>query len=211
MKEDGRRRLGWLRVLGAVALTAVGAIWATETSAEEMPRVRSGSPFIRGVISDAVAWSPTFRKIVTAIGATDGIVYVEQGVCGHGVRACLNFTVTRAAGFRFLRILVDLRSTSTAKGRLDLIGTIGHELWHALEVLADRTLTTHTAIFHFYSREAPTSKDSFETAGAISAGLQVRHEAAGGATRVTQQASRDQCAGLQGMTSTDGLWTWSCS
>jgi hypothetical protein len=210
MKEDGRRRLRWLRVLGAVVLTAVGAVWPTETRAEEMPRVRSGSPFIRGVISDAIAWSPTFRRIVTAISATDGIVYVEQGVCGHGVRACLNFTVTRAAGFRFLRVLIDVRGASTHTGRLDLIGTIGHELWHALEVLADRTLTTDVAIFHFYSREAPTARTSFETKAAVSTGLQVRHEAAGRATLVTQQASRDSCAGLQGMMSTDGLWTWSC-
>jgi hypothetical protein len=205
MKEDGRRRLRWLRLLGAVVLTAVGAVWPVETHAEEMPRVRSSSPFIRGVISDAIAWSPTFRRLVTAIGATDGIVYVEQGVCGHGVRACLNFTVTRAAGFRFLRILIDLRNASTRTGRLDLIGTIGHELWHAFEVLADQTLTTAQAIFQFYTREAPTTHDSFETAAAVSVGATVRREAGGGVSLVTEE-----CAGSRGMIGNDRWWVVPC-
>jgi hypothetical protein len=205
MKEDGRRRLRWLRVLGAVALSAAGAIWATETRAEEMPRVRSGSPFIRGVISDAIAWSPTFRRLVTAIGATDGIVYVEQGVCGHGVRACLNFTVTRAAGFRFLRILIDLRGASTQTGRLDLIGTIGHELWHALEVLADRTLTTAEAIFQFYAREVPTTHASFETKAAVAIGSRVRDEAGGGVSLASYE-----CAGPRGVVSIDRWWVVPC-
>ncbi len=203
MKEDGRRRRRCLQMLGAVVLTALGALWPTDTRAEEMPRVRSGSPFIRGVLNDAMAWSPTFRRLVTAIGATDGIVYVEQGVCGHGVRACLNFTVTRAAGFRFLRVLVDLRNASTATGRLDLIGTIGHELWHALEVLGDRTLTTSAAIFQFYAREAPTTRNSFETAAAVSVGTRVRHEAGGGVSLLS-----NECAGPHG--ALDHWWVVPC-
>jgi hypothetical protein len=205
MKDDGRHRLGLLRLLGAVLLTAVAAVWPTETHAEEMPRVRSSSPFIRGVISDAIAWSPTFRRIVTAVAATDGIVYIEQGVCGHGVRACLNLTVTRAAGFRFLRILIDLRNASTPKGRLELIGTIGHELWHALEVLADRTLTTSQAIFHFYAREAPTTHAAFETAAAVSVGLRIRHEAGGGVPLVSEQ-----CAEPAGAARVDRWWVVPC-
>jgi hypothetical protein len=31
----------------------------------------------------------TFRKPLTAIEATNGVVHVEPGSCGHGVRACL--------------------------------------------------------------------------------------------------------------------------
>jgi hypothetical protein len=205
MTENADSRLHWLRVLGAIALTALGALWPTTTCADEMPRVRSSSALIRGAIDDAVAWSPTFRRLVTAIGATDGIVYVEPGVCGHGVRACLNFSVTRAAGFRFLRVVVDLRNASTSNGRLDLIGTIGHELWHALEVLADRTLDTTEAIFQFYAREAPTIRNSFETTAAVAIGGRVRREAGGGVSLVA-----GECVRPQGVIRLDRWWIVPC-
>jgi hypothetical protein len=176
MRSDWRCTLLRLLMLGTIVLTTASFASPVGVRAADMPRVRSSSAFIRGVIDDAIEASPTFRKLVTTIGGTDGIVYVEQGTCRHGVRACLSLSVTQSAGFRFLRILINLSAASTRKGRLDLIGTIGHELWHALEVLADRTLTTVAAIFQFYAREALTGHDAFETEAAVSAGARIRHE-----------------------------------
>ncbi len=173
MRGEGRRSRHLLRVLVAMVLTAAGAVRA---SAEDIPRVRSSHPFIRGVIDEAIEASPTFRKVVAAIAATDGIVYVEEGVCRHGVRACLSLSVTPSAGFRFLRVLVDVHSASTRQARQDLMGTIGHELWHALEVLGDPTLTTTAAVFQFYAREAPTVREAFETKAAVSIGHGIRRE-----------------------------------
>jgi hypothetical protein len=164
-----------------MVLTAAGAPWSARADALEIPRVRSSRQFIRDVIDQAIGASPTFRRLVAVIGATDGIVYVEEGVCRHGVRACLSLSVTRAAGFRFLRVLVDVQGASTHQGRLDLMGTIGHELWHALEVLSDRTLTTAAGVFQFYAREAPTANDAFETAAAVSIGYAIRSEVGDGA------------------------------
>ena len=43
------------------------------------PRVRGSSPVIATAIEQALEQSPTFKKLVTAITATDGIVYVHQG------------------------------------------------------------------------------------------------------------------------------------
>ena len=177
MRSDWRRTLLRLLMLGTIVLTTASFASPVRVRAADMPRVRSGSPFIRGVIDQAIDTSPTFRKLVTTIDATDGIVYVEQGTCRHGVRACLSLSVTQSAGFRFLRILINLSAASTHKGRLDLIATIGHELWHALEVLVDQALTTTAAIFQFYTREGLTSRDAFETAAAVSAGAKIRREA----------------------------------
>jgi hypothetical protein len=177
MRSDWRRTLLRLLMLGTIVLTTASFASPVRVGAADMPRVRSSSPFIRGVIDDAIEASPTFRKLVATIGGTDGIVYMEQGTCRHGVRACLSFSVTQSAGFRFLRILLDLGGASTGGVRLDLIGTIGHELRHALEVLVDQALTTTAAIFQFYAREVPTGHDSFETQAAVSAGAKIRREA----------------------------------
>jgi hypothetical protein len=188
MRSDWRRTLLRLLMLGTIVLTTASFASPVRVRAEDMPRVRSSSPFIRAVIDDAIDASPTFRKLVATIGGTDGIVYVEQGTCRHGVRACLSLSVTQSAGFRFLRILINLSTASTHKGRLDLIATIGHELWHALEVLVDQALTTTAAIFQFYTREGLTAHDAFETTAAVSVGARIRHEVGERVTLVKDQS-----------------------
>jgi len=155
--------------------------------------------------------------MVAAIGASDGIVYVEQGPCYRGLRACLSLSVTRGAGFRILRVSVDshkLREASKGNGRVDLIGTIGHELWHALEVLNERSLTTTAAIYLFYQREFPTARNSFETAAAVAVGEKVRKEAGARVGRALTVATRQtwlaQCGGPESTLGTDGWWSWPC-
>ena len=61
----------------------------------------------------------------------------------------------------------------------DLMGLIGHELQHAIEVLGDRTVTSNAAMFFFYRRIGkPHPKHfAFETDAAIALGEAVRTEA----------------------------------
>lgn len=70
-------------------------------------RVRGVSSRMVAVINDAAARSKTFHTLVDQIGSTDGIVYVAEGECGRGVRACLLLTMTLMGPNRVLRILVD--------------------------------------------------------------------------------------------------------
>jgi hypothetical protein len=58
-------------------------------------RDRTHSPAIATLIQEATERSATFRTLVETINASDGIVYVNEGHCGHGVRACV-VTVTAA-------------------------------------------------------------------------------------------------------------------
>jgi hypothetical protein len=117
-------------VIRTIALAMSLCLWPLHASAADgLAHVRSSSAAIRAVMEGAVESSPTFRKLVSALNLTDGIVYVEEGVCRHSVRACLVQSVIPAGGYRFLRILIDSRGASTSEGRLDLMGTIGHELW----------------------------------------------------------------------------------
>jgi hypothetical protein len=136
----------------------------------DLPRVRSSHAYVRAMIDEAARRSETFRRLVAAIEATDGIVYVEQGVCGHSVRSCLSLQVTTAASYRILRVVIDARQPDW-----DVMSSIAHELQHAVEVLSNAKLTTTEAIFLFYSRGQPSGA-SFETPEAVKAGNSVRNE-----------------------------------
>lgn len=135
------------------------------------PRVRSTHAYLRAMIDEAGVRSSTFRRIVDAIEATDGIVYVEHGVCKHGVRACLAVDVTAAAGYRILRVIVDARQPDW-----DVMASIGHELRHALEVLEDPGLMDMASVFQFYAQAHHEKDRPFETRAAIDAGFAVRNE-----------------------------------
>ncbi len=148
-----------------IALLGLGVARTVLADAALSPRVRSTSPYIRGIIDEAIGRSRTLLRLIQAIEATDGIVYVEPGLCGHGVRACLSLSVTNAGAFRVLRIVVD-----PSQAAWNLMASIGHELQHALEVLAEPTLIDARAVYLYYSREAPTTRRTFETQAAIKAG-----------------------------------------
>ena len=169
MRATSERLRGLFRgmVIGAVvALMASGASQAMAAGAEGgMPRVRSTTASIATLIVQGVNWSATLRQLVDTIRRTNGIVYVEEGECGHGVRSCLTHSVVSSGGYRFLRILVDARQPAA-----DLLASIGHELRHAIEVLEDPAITSAEAIFLFYSRGVMFGGEPFETPEAIRAG-----------------------------------------
>jgi len=151
--------------------------------------VRSTDAAIREMLDDGAWESPTFRGLIGAVIAHDGIVYVEDGVCLHSVHACLLMNVTAAGGYRILQIVIDRQGVMAHRRRLDVIATIGHELRHAVEVLSEPAITTGAALFHFYSRKAGTSNPTFETPAAIDAGLRIRRELGRGDTFVWEQVA----------------------
>ena len=140
---------------------------ATETHAAE--RVRA-DPGLAALIAETAGRSATFRQMIEAIDASDGLVYVARGRCGHGVRACVNFLVVVGPN-RLLRIILDDRSTDA-----QAMGSLGHELRHALEVLAEPAVTSAAAMHLFYHRIATRRDHGFETDAAIFSGDTVRAE-----------------------------------
>jgi hypothetical protein len=158
-------------VAGLVAGIAETA-GAEDADIAPLHRVRSASPAIAVAIREGTERSATFRRLVDTIESTNGLVYVEEGLCGHSVRACLVLSIKVAGPYRMLRILVDTR-----KADRELIGSIGHELQHAVEVLSDPSVTDYYKVYSFYQREGPTGSDRFETLAAVRAGLEVLAEA----------------------------------
>ncbi len=128
-------------------------------------------PMIAQLIAAAPAGSVTFRGLVAAIDATNGIVYVEAGQCRYGARACLPHSIHVAGPNRILRIVVNLR-----RDRTELIGAIGHELHHALEVLREPGITTTQGMFFHFNGMSRTATGRFETQAAVEAGIQIERE-----------------------------------
>jgi hypothetical protein len=84
-------------------------------------------------------------------------------------------SITVAGPNRVLRILVDTRKAKD----WELMAAIGHELWHAVEVLGEPNVTTAAAMFFFYHRRASDhigSRATFETQAAIKVGNAVLAE-----------------------------------
>ena len=136
-----------------------------------MARVRSSNTAIAAVIKAATDQSATFKGLIDTINSSNGIVFVEAGRCGHSVRACLVLSVTMAGPNRLLRVVVD-----TKKADWDLMGSLGHELQHAIEVLGNQKVTNNSAIYFFFEQANPTSQGRFETEAAITVGDRVRAE-----------------------------------
>ena len=157
-------------VLIVLAVVAVRPAAAAE-GGRPIPRVRTNNPSIAALIELGRDRSTTFRHLLETIEASDGLVYIEDGRC-HGRPACLLPSVTVAGPNRILHVRLNTRATER-----DLIGSIGHELRHAIEVLSDPAVTSDAAIYNFYLRNYPSAvKDAFETKAAIDAGLAVRAE-----------------------------------
>jgi hypothetical protein len=174
-------------VMAVMVASVVGGPHQASAGETTSGRVRPGNAAIAALVHQAGEASPTFRRLVERIDAGDGLVVIREGRCKHGRRACL-VTVTMAGTTRVLWITLDTRDTAPV-----LMGLIGHELQHALEVLAEPGVTTAIAMFAFYNRAADTQRGGpvFETQAAITAGETVLAEV----RRQTRLASRRTASG----------------
>jgi hypothetical protein len=167
--------------LGFAVLTAGPAVRGAGSGVvaegpSPLPRVRSSDSALAGLIAQATRGSETFRRLITSIQASNGIVYVEPGRCGHGVRACLKIWMQVSGPNRFLRIVID-RSPSDRD--LQVMGSLGHELQHAVEVLSEPAVTKGATMYNFLRRTASNHSNRFETTAAVNAGNDVIDELMG--------------------------------
>jgi len=163
-----------IRALGAHAalMAALSAVAVQPVAAQVIPRVRSHDARIVAAIARGRGASPTFRRLVETIEATDGLVFVDEGRCEGGVRACLLPLVTVAGRSRVLRIFVNLRKAPGC----EMVEMIGHELQHAIEVLTHPGIRSDVQAYNFFDMVGRTSAGRFETDAAMEAGLAIARE-----------------------------------
>jgi hypothetical protein len=160
-----------VNLIGAAGLISMAPITGRSLEAD-LPRVRPNySPLIAELLVEGAKRSASFRQLVQKIDASDGIVYVEEGRCGHQVRACLALTVRIAGPNRIMRIIVEPRRYHD-----ELIAAIAHELQHAVEALSNPAVRDAFTMYWFFDRIGRTDTGAFETEEAIQMGLNVLHE-----------------------------------
>ena len=159
-----------------IAIVCLSPAIHGQPAAPQVPaitRVRSENPLLSAAIVQGAERSTTFRRLIERIDATDGLVYVMEGKCGQGVRACLHMSLELSGTNRLLRILVNPRRAPGC----ELMGSIGHELQHALEALSNPNVRTSFGLSSFFHQIGPEGPRRFETPEAIQVGLRVEKEA----------------------------------
>ena len=159
-----------------IAIVCLSPAIHGQPAAPQVPaitRVRSENPLLSAAIVQGAERSTTFRRLIERIDATDGLVYVMEGKCGQGVRACLHMSLELSGTNRLLRILVNPRRAPGC----ELMGSLGHELQHALEALRNPNVRTSFGLSSFFHQIGPEGPRRFETPEAIQAGLAVEKEA----------------------------------
>jgi len=136
-----------------VVLLVCLASCARDATAGDVPglftRVRSTERFMISLIREGYDRSSTFGSLVDTLQQSNVIVYVQPAVCAGGrIRSCLT-SVNGSAAERHIRINVDTRTSHNA-----LIGTIAHELQHAVEI------AEHTDVF-----DAPAARRLYRAIG----------------------------------------------
>ena len=160
--------------VSAIALVCLSAtVHVTAADQTGMRRVRAENPLLADAIAQGVSRSATFRRLIEAIDATDGLVYVLDGRCGQGVRACLHMSLELSGGNRLLRIVVNPRRAPGC----ELLASIAHELQHALEALGNPNVRTAFGLSSFFHQIGPEGPRRFETPEAIQRGVDVGSEA----------------------------------
>jgi hypothetical protein len=169
----------WTCGTHALLATVLSVVALEPVVAQEVPalvRIRSHGARITEAIAEGTERSGTFRRVVEEIHASDGLVYVDEGECGHAVRACLVLSVTVAGPNRVLHVRVNLRKAPGC----ELVEAIGHELQHAVELLGNPRVRNGIQAYRFFEIVGPTGFGRFETGDAIEVGLDVAHEACRG-------------------------------
>jgi hypothetical protein len=165
--------------------TVCGLLVLTTLAAEAMPypalsRLRTADATVSASVSEALAYSSTFRDLVATIERSDGLVYLSGGPCPEHAKACLLMHLDQAGPNRMLRIYIP-----PGKGGIEAAGSIAHELQHAIEILSNRSVRTTDDLFTLFQMiglDPPSSSLAnrihyrFETAAAQRIGEQVREE-----------------------------------
>src|SRR5262245_11576255 len=132
---------------------------------------------LRPLVAQAAQRSPSIRDLIDRIEASDVIVYVRMR---QFARSDLDGRVallsTMPAGQRYLMI-----ELACARSDVVTIATLGHELYHAMEIASEPSIVDARGLRSYYTKHGERTGETqgnvtFETRGAEQAGVQVRRE-----------------------------------
>lgn len=177
----------WLASLAGIVSSA-----AADEHAQTNPphqHVRAADLVLNESIEIGIAGSPTFRRLVQDIEASDVVVYVVfERQALRGVAAHVAF-MSAAGGRRYVHAGMD----PSLRGRR-LTALLGHELQHVAEIARERRVADERAFAALYERIGVAGDGGwtprFDTAAAIAAGATIERELRSGAGRTAAGALR---------------------
>jgi len=136
--------------------------------------VRTTDRYVQQLLAEGLDRSPTLHALMGGLEATDVIVYIQPVSELPGTVAGRLLMVPYRGTGRYLRIQVALgRSPS------EMIGLIGHELRHALEIAEARDVRNEKDLVMLYERIGDRSHEAlhqYDTAAARLTGQRVQRE-----------------------------------
>ena len=141
--------------------------------------VRSADRSMLNLLGEGYRNSPTLRKLVDLLDASNVIVYVEPGICafGHLGGCLLAYIEVAPSAERYLRVAITLRQDPRR-----ILSVVAHELQHAREVAEAPDVTTVDEMLRLFQRIGrapacpPAVRACYETSAAVRTGLTVLNE-----------------------------------
>ena len=165
------------KVLAAASLLFVASPARAKDPGKPPPQIRPETKSTRDLLALAVRRSPTIREMIGRLERYDVIVYIRHRSFTDSLLQGHIGVLSTVAGRRYLVIEI-------ACGRIwaDQIGTLGHELHHALEIAEHPSIVDSRSLAKFYEQYGTRTSGhsvgaTFETVGARITGQQVRREA----------------------------------
>jgi hypothetical protein len=161
-------------LLVSTVLAAPALAPFTESAVLESPtrHVRAADPALRTLLRRGYRESPSFAALITALQYSDLYVYIEEVPrLPHALDARL-LMVPSGPDQRYVRVQIGVRV-----GAEEMIGLLGHELQHAVEVAGAAEVRSERDLATLYTRIGTRGgPHMFDTAAARDMGRVVRRE-----------------------------------
>ena len=163
-------RRGAAAVAGAILVIC----FVTAPARAQAPRVR-GEDGMQRLIDDAARRSPAIRGWVDRLEEFDVIVYVRARALPLDLDGRISL-LSVVGSQRYLVI-----ELACGRSELTQMTTLGHELYHALEIASEPAVVSADTLAGLYARIGRKTGDSigrrtFETEAAAAAGLRARRQ-----------------------------------
>ena len=175
-----RRRTLAIASAGLLLLGAAPAIAQDDTTP---PHVRSESVALRALIDDAAQRSPEIRRLIDQLQELDVTVYVRTRLFTQIDLEGRVALLSARNGRRYLVI-----ELACGRPGFTQMATLGHELYHALEIAREPSIVDARSLAAFYRRIGLQTGDAvgrqtFETEAAARAGTRTRQQLLSNTTR----------------------------
>jgi hypothetical protein len=161
---------------GFVFYAAVLSIAAPAfAQAPAVPHVRAHAE-VAALVADAARQSPTIQGLIDQLQTLDVTVYVRRQRFPQSELEGRTGLLSTVGTHRYLVI-----ELACGRAQVSEMATLGHELFHAVEIASDPSIVDRRALAAFYTRigfqtDNSTGGQAFETNGASRVGRQVRRE-----------------------------------